>query len=45
MITRIEDLPDIEEVSSIQINWVVEGIFAEGSLHMITSDLAPERVL
>src|SRR5579872_2838103 len=38
LITRIEDLPDLEEVSGANIEWVVEGIFAEGAVHMITSE-------
>lgn len=37
-IERIEDLPNIEQVSGTTITWVVEGIFAEGALHMITSE-------
>jgi hypothetical protein len=38
VITRIEDLPDLDQVSGADIDWVVEGIFAEGALHMITSE-------
>jgi len=37
-ITRIEDLPDLEHVNGREIKWVVEGIFAEGALHMLTSE-------
>jgi hypothetical protein len=38
IIKRIEDLPDLEEVSGAEINWVIDGMFAEGALHMITSE-------
>lgn len=38
VITRIEDLPDLDQVSGADIEWIVEGIFAEGALHMITSE-------
>lgn len=38
LITRIEDLPDLEEVSGANMIWVVERLFAEGALHMITSE-------
>jgi hypothetical protein len=38
IISRIEDLPDLEAVGSGDVRWVVEGIFVEGALHMITSE-------
>jgi len=38
LIERIEDLPDLEDVSGADIEWVVDGIFAEGALHMLTSE-------
>jgi len=38
LIQRIEDLPDLEQVSGTNIEWVVDGIFAQGALHMITSE-------
>jgi len=38
VITRIEDLPDLEEVTGATIDWIVERMFAEGALHMITSE-------
>jgi hypothetical protein len=38
VIARIEDLPDLEEVSGASIGWVVDRLFAEGALHMITSE-------
>jgi RecA-family ATPase len=37
-ITRIEDLPDLDQVNGSNVVWVVEGIIAEGALHMITSE-------
>jgi hypothetical protein len=37
-ITRIEDLPNLEQASGRDIKWAVEGIFAEGALHMLTSE-------
>lgn len=37
-IARIEDLPDLEEGDGEEIQWVVEGIIAQGALHMITSE-------
>jgi len=38
VITRIEDLPDLEQISGANIEWLVDGIFAEGALHMLTSE-------
>lgn len=38
IIQRIEDLPDLEEISGNDIEWVLDGIFARGALHMITSE-------
>jgi hypothetical protein len=38
LIKRIEDLPDLEQVSGAEIDWIVKGIFAQGGLHMITSE-------
>jgi hypothetical protein len=37
-ITRIEDLPDLDEADGAGVEWVIEGILAEGALHMITSE-------
>jgi hypothetical protein len=37
-IKRIEDLPDIEQVAGDDIEWLVDGVFARGALHMITSE-------
>jgi len=37
-ITRIEDLPTLEQANGRDIKWVVEGIIAEGALHMLTSE-------
>lgn len=38
IIKRIEDLPDLEQVSGADIDWVVADIFAQGALHMLTSE-------
>jgi len=38
LIQRIEDLPPLEEVSGANIEWVVDGIIAQGALHMLTSE-------
>jgi len=35
LIARIEDLPDLEQVTGADIEWVVDGIIAEGALHML----------
>jgi hypothetical protein len=37
-IKRIEDLPPLEQVGALEIDWVVDGIIAEGALHMLTSE-------
>jgi len=37
-ILRIENLPRLEGVSGADIEWVVEGIIAEGAMHLITGD-------
>lgn len=37
-ITRIEDLPDLESLNAATIEWIAEGLFAEGALTMITSE-------
>ncbi len=37
-IQRIEDLPNLEDVSGTEIEWVIPGILAQGALHMITSE-------
>ncbi len=37
-VKRIEDLPDLETVGAAEIEWVVDGIFAQGALHMLTSE-------
>lgn len=37
-IKRIEDVPDLEQAGGADIEWVVPGIFAQGALHMITSE-------
>ncbi len=37
-IERIEDLPDLDQVKGASIEWVVEGIIAQGALHMVTSE-------
>ncbi|HEV8145249.1 MAG TPA: AAA family ATPase, partial [Bryobacteraceae bacterium] len=38
LIHRIEDLPHFEELDDSDIEWVVEGLFAERALHMLTSE-------
>ena len=38
LINRIEDLPALESVSGNSIEWVVDGIIAQGALHMVTSE-------
>jgi hypothetical protein len=38
LIQRIEDLPRLEEVGGADIEWVVDGIIAQGALHMLTSE-------
>ena len=38
LIGRIEDLPRLDQVGGAGVVWVLEGIFAEGALHMVTSD-------
>lgn len=38
VIERIEDLPSIEQLAGAKMEWVVDGIFAKGALHMITSE-------
>jgi energy-coupling factor transporter ATP-binding protein EcfA2 len=38
LIHRIEDLPRLEGVSGADIDWVVDGIIAEGAMHLITGD-------
>jgi hypothetical protein len=37
-ITRVEDLPTLEQANGRDIKWVVEGIIAESGLHMLTSE-------
>ena len=37
-ISRIEDLPPLEQVASKSVEWVVEGLFAAGAVHLITDD-------
>jgi hypothetical protein len=38
IIERIEDLPNLEDVAGAEMVWVIDGIFAQGALHMITSE-------
>src|SRR5690348_17191151 len=38
LITRIEDLPTLDQLGGAGVVWVVDSIFAEGALHMITSE-------
>lgn len=38
IVQRIEDIPRLEDISTGGIEWVVDGIFAQGALHMITSE-------
>jgi hypothetical protein len=38
IVERIEDLPDLEQAGEADIKWVLDGIFAEGALHMLTSE-------
>lgn len=44
-IKRIEDLPDVEQVAGDDIEWIVDGVFARGALHMITSEPGEARAL
>jgi hypothetical protein len=38
IIKRIEDLPDLDQVSGATIDWVIDRILAQGALHMLTSE-------
>jgi energy-coupling factor transporter ATP-binding protein EcfA2 len=38
VISRIEDLPDLEQVNGATIQWIVDSIIAEGAVHMLTGE-------
>jgi hypothetical protein len=38
IIHRMEDVPRIEDVSAVEIRWVVDGIIVEGAVHAITGE-------